>query len=76
MIGVNDISLDLKKLAGSTTDKNREGHLSYLPNVVDELQHYYDLLVESERLYQEINGSTKVNETISAIRQSYETLKN
>lgn len=76
MIGVNDISLDLKKLAGSTTDKNREWDiLSYLPNVVDELQHYYDLLVESERLYQEINGSTKVNETISAIRQSYETLK-
>jgi len=76
MIGVNDISLDLKKLAGSTTDKNREWDiLSYLPNVVDELQYYYDLLVESERLYQEINGSTKVNETISAIKQSYETLE-
>ncbi|MGI6782537.1 MAG: extracellular solute-binding protein [Acholeplasmataceae bacterium] len=76
MVGVNDISLDLKKLAGSTSDKNREWDiLSYLPNVVNELQHYYDLLTESYQMYQEINDTTKINEAVSAINQSRETLK-
>lgn len=75
MIGINDISLDLKKIAGSATDKNREWDiLSYLPNVVEDLKYYDRLLKESHQLYQEINKNKKTNEIVSAIKQSYETL--
>ncbi|MGI6360325.1 MAG: extracellular solute-binding protein [Acholeplasmatales bacterium] len=75
MIGINDISLDLKKISGSTTDKDREWDiLSYLPNVVEDLRYYDSLLKESHRLYQEINKNKKTNEIVSAIKQSYEIL--
>jgi len=76
MMGINDISLDLKKISGSTTDKDREWDiLSYLPNVVEDLEYYYDLLIESHELYKEINKTNKTNEIVSAIKQSYETLE-
>ena len=61
MMGINDISLDLKKISGSTTDKDREWDiLSYLPNVVEDLEYYYDLLIESHELYKEINKIIKL----------------
>ncbi len=75
MIGINDISLDLKKLSGSTTDKNREWDiLSYLPNVVEDLKYYENLLKESHELYKKINKNNNTNEIVSAIKQSYEIL--
>jgi len=76
MTGVNDISLDIKKISGSTLDKDREWDiLSYLPNVQNELKHYVKLLKDSHEVYSTINKTNKVNEIVSGIKQSYETLE-
>ena len=75
MMGINDISLDLKRFLEVPRIKIENGYFELSSNVVEDLEYYYDLLIESHELYKEINKTNKTNEIVSAIKQSYETLE-
>ncbi|MCQ2458222.1 MAG: extracellular solute-binding protein [Clostridia bacterium] len=52
MYGINDLSLEITKVAGTNADKYRDLSLSrYIPGIGDELNGYAERLLETERHY-------------------------
>ena len=72
MRGVNDISIDIKKLTGNQVDESRDWVISdYMPNLARDLTHYGDLIKASYDEFKQISGAKKDADIASGLKATY-----
>jgi len=72
MRGVNEISIDIRKLTGNNVDENRDWVIvDYMPNLASDLNAYGDLIKLSYDEFKTISNTTKDADIASGLKAAY-----
>ena len=75
MRGVNDISIDIKKLTGNQVDDNRDWVIiDYMPNLSGDLKAFGDIIKSSYDTFKSISNTTKDADIASGLKATYQWL--